>query len=109
MTSYDTSIEQQMSKFFTTLSEKDKRRYAGIEALKLSHGGLTYIAGVLGCSRKLVAKGMKEILKLAANSGYDKRIRKPGGGRKRYDETCPDIDEKFLDVLKLHRWRSYEG
>lgn len=100
MTSYDTSIEQQMRKFFNTLSEKDKRRYAGIEALKLGHGGFTYIAGVLGCSRKLIAKGMKEILKLAANSGYDKRTRNPGGGRKRYDETYPEIDEKFLDVLE---------
>jgi hypothetical protein len=100
MTSYDTSIEQQMRKFFNTLSEKDKRRYAGIEALKLGRGGFIYIAGVLGCSRKLVAKGMKEILKLAANSGYDKRTRNPGSGRKRYDETYPDIDEKFLDVLE---------
>lgn len=31
-----------------------------------------------------------------------RRIRKPGGGRKPYDATYPDIDEKFLKVLKYH-------
>jgi len=33
------------------------------------------------------------------DSGYDKRIRKEGGGRKGYEENVPNIDEKFLDVL----------
>jgi len=31
-----------------------------------------------------------------------RRIRKPGGGRKPYDVTHPDIDQKFLNVLKYH-------
>ena len=30
------------------------------------------------------------------------RIRKPGGGRKPYYETYPDIDEQFLAVLREH-------
>lgn len=37
---YDTSIEQEMKKFYGTLSEKDKRHYAAIEALKLGYGGI---------------------------------------------------------------------
>jgi hypothetical protein len=39
MKRYDPSTEQVMKRFYTTLSEKDRRRYAGIEALKLGHGG----------------------------------------------------------------------
>ena len=31
-----------------------------------------------------------------------RRIRKPGGGRKPYDVTHPDIDAQFLQVLKYH-------
>jgi hypothetical protein len=31
-----------------------------------------------------------------------RRTRKPGGGRKPYNVTHPDIDEKFLNVLKYH-------
>ena len=38
--------------FYQLLSEKDRRLYAATEALKLAHGGITYIAGVLNCDRK---------------------------------------------------------
>jgi len=41
---YDPAIEIKMKRLFTTLSEKDKRRYAGIEATKLGHGGIDYIS-----------------------------------------------------------------
>ena len=96
---YPAEIEAEMKKFYETLSEKDKRRYAAIEALKLGHGGIVYIAGVVGCDRDTVREGIKELQALPENSGYDKRIRRPGGGRKTYEETHPDIAEKFLEVL----------
>jgi len=89
-----------MQKFYNTLSEKDKRRYAAIEAMKLGHGGIAYIAQVLGCSCKTITQGIKDIHALSVDSEYDPRIRQPGAGRKRYDEVHPDIDEKFLDVLQ---------
>lgn len=97
---YPTAIEQNMKKFYQTLSEKDRRRYASVEASKLGHGGKSYIAQVLGCSRQTVAKGLDELNNLPDDASYEPRIRKPGGGRKRYDETYPDIDKKFLDVLR---------
>jgi hypothetical protein len=97
---YEPTIEQSMKDYFETLSEKDKRRYAGVEALKLGRGGTTYIAKLLGIRRKTVRKGMKEVLKLSTQEKQNKRIRKKGGGRKRYDEKHPDLDEKFLAVLK---------
>jgi hypothetical protein len=97
---YEPMIEQSMKDYFESLSEKDRRRYAGVEALKLGRGGITYIANLLGIRRKTVHKGMKEVLKLSAQEKQNKRIRKKGGGRKGYDETHPDLDEKFLAVLK---------
>lgn len=100
MQPYDPSIERGMRRFYATLSEKDKRRYAAIEALKLDHGGIVYIAKVLGCSRKTVSQGIKEVENLPEDRGYEERIREPGGGRKPYDEVFEDIDAKFLDVLK---------
>jgi len=36
-----------MQQFYTTLSEKDRWRYAAIEARKLGNGGVSYIARVL--------------------------------------------------------------
>lgn len=89
-----------MQKFYNTLSEKDKRRYAAIEAMKLGHGGIAYIAQVLGCSCKTISQGIQDLQALPVDSEYDPRIRQPGAGRKRYDEVYLGIDEKFLDVLQ---------
>jgi hypothetical protein len=88
-----------MRKFFNTLSEKDKRRYAAVETNRLGRGGIAYIVKVLGCSRKTVKQGIKELKRLPLDTQYDPHIRQLGAGRKPYDETHPDIDRKFLDVL----------
>ena len=41
---YSIEIEKQMQEVFSRLSEKDKRLYAGVEALKFPYGGISYIA-----------------------------------------------------------------
>ena len=43
----DSRTEQRLRDFAGTLSEKDRRRFAAIEATQRGHGGITYIAGVL--------------------------------------------------------------
>ena len=43
MNSYPAPVEQQMKQFYHSLSEKDRRRYAAIESVKLGWGGITYI------------------------------------------------------------------
>ena len=53
-----------MRSFYNSLNEKDGRRYAGLEALKIGHGGRSYIAEVLGCSRHTVSKGASEVVAL---------------------------------------------
>jgi hypothetical protein len=74
---YDEETEGRMRGFFESLNEKDRRRYAGLEASKLGHGGITYISEVLGCDRKTVSKGIAEILDPPAPDAG--RIRKKGG------------------------------
>lgn len=78
---YEATIEQEMRKFYNSLSEKDKRLYAAVETLKLGHGGISYIAHLLWCSRKTVTQGIKDLESLSsAEREYDARIRQPGGG-----------------------------
>ena len=36
---YSSEIEQRMQQLYQSLSEKDRRRYAAVEALKLGWGG----------------------------------------------------------------------
>ncbi len=61
MQPYDMVIERTMKRFFDSLSEKDRRRYAAVEAAKLGHGGVEYMAQVLGCVPKTIQRGREEL------------------------------------------------
>jgi hypothetical protein len=59
--SYTKDVELKMQRLFATLSEKDRRRYAAIEVLKLPHGGLGYISGLFKIDAKTVREGLAEL------------------------------------------------
>ncbi len=61
MTGYAIDIEKKMQRLFTSLSEKDRRRYAAIESAKLTHGGLDYICKLFGIDPKTVRRGLAEL------------------------------------------------
>ena len=65
--------------FFSLLDEKQRRLYAGLEALKSGRGGDTRIAELLGLDAGTVARGRRELL--AQDVEID-RVRAVGGGRK---------------------------
>jgi hypothetical protein len=74
--------------------------YAGVEALKLPHGGVSYIAQLFGCSRDTVGRGIKELGEAETLTGNSNR--QPGGGRKPLLEKRPAIHDVFLRLLKDH-------
>jgi hypothetical protein len=100
MAAYSPEVEQTMQKYYATLSEKDQRRYAAIEALKLPPAEHSYIAELFGCSLQTVRRGLADLAALPAEPQYEPAVRKPGGGRKGYTTTHPDIDAQFLAVLQ---------
>ena len=69
--------------FFSMLDEKQRRLYAGLEALKTGYGGDTRIAELLGLDPGTVARGRRELL---AQDMDRERVRKAGGGRKRVEK-----------------------
>jgi hypothetical protein len=77
MEAYSAEVESKMKKLFGWLSEKDRRRYAAIEAAKLGHGGVEYVARVLGGDPKTIRQGMKELEELEDPAAG--RVRKKGG------------------------------
>jgi hypothetical protein len=97
---YPIEIEKQMQEMYGRLSEKDKRMYAGVEALKFPYGGIRYVVELFSCSRNTVRLGMSELRK--GETIPRKRDRKTGGGRKQIIEKQPDINDVFLSVLKEH-------
>src|SRR4029453_7546367 len=78
---YSAEIEQKMQRFFGWLSEKDRRRYAAVEAAKLGHGGGEYIARGLGCDPQTIRQGLRDLEE--AEDAATKRIRKKGGDARR--------------------------
>ena len=100
MQPYNSDIEQQMQRYYQSLSEKDRRRYAAIEALKLGYGGISYMVALLGCHAHTVRRGMEELKDDQAMN--DKRTRQPGGGRKRVRDQLKGLDEAFLRVIEDH-------
>ena len=77
---YAADVEQKMKRFFGWLSEKDRRRYAAVEAAKLGHGGIEYIARVLACDPKTIRQGLRD---LEEEEDAARRIRKKGGDARR--------------------------
>ena len=58
---YSAEVERKMQRFFSWLSEKDRRRYAAVEAAKLGHGGIEYIARVLACDPPTMRQGLRDL------------------------------------------------
>jgi len=95
---YSVKVEQQIITFYNLLSEKDKRLYLAIEAVKLPRGGVSYLSALVNCSRTIIHDGLKELKKpefIPVSS-----IRAKGGGRKQAIETIPGINEVFLQVIE---------
>jgi hypothetical protein len=97
MKKYPKEIEEQMSNLYKSLTEKDRRRYAGIEATKLGHGGISYICEIFECDYSGVSRGQKELTTPLDKN--NKRQREEGGGRKSIVRTREGIDEVFLEVI----------
>ncbi len=69
-------VEVKMQRFFARLSEKDRRCYAAIEAVKLNHGGIEYVSELFKIDPKTVRHGMID-LELSEDPASG-RVRKKG-------------------------------
>jgi hypothetical protein len=78
MPSYTAQVERHMKALYDSLSEKDRRRYAAVEAEKLGHGGIQYIADLFGCEPDTIRHGRQDVAELPHDEAGN-RVRKRGG------------------------------
>ena len=78
MVSYPAQVREYMKAFYDSLSEKDRRRYAAVEAVKLGQGGIEYIAALLNCDAKTIRQGRCDVEQLPEDDA-EGRVRKKGG------------------------------
>lgn len=72
--------------FLSTLDERQRRLYAGLESLRLGHGGDSRLAELTGLDVHTIAKGRAELLQRDVQPD---RIRRPGGGRRALEKKRP--------------------
>ena len=78
MNRYPVSVEEHMQVLYRSLSEKDRRRYAAIEAEKVGPGGLSYVSKLFGCDPETVKHGQEDLAQLPQDEAAG-RVRKKGG------------------------------
>ena len=72
--------------FCSMLNERQRRLYAGLESLKLGHGGDAHIASLLGMDPHTVERGRQELI--SGDLSPD-RVRAKGGGRLPQEKKRP--------------------
>jgi hypothetical protein len=101
-----------MLKVLSTLNEAQARWYVAKEALSRGRGGLKAMSELTGMSRPTILKGIRE-LRQQKQLDVTERIRRPGGGRKRLEDSDPRFAralEKLMeentagDPMSLLRW-----
>jgi len=64
--------------FYGLLDEQQRRLYAGLESIRVGHGGDTLLGDFLDLDAHTVARGRQQLLDQTVVAG---RTRRPGAGR----------------------------
>jgi hypothetical protein len=82
------------------LDERTRRLMAASEARALGYGGVSLVRRACGLSRRVIAKGIREIDAGAALAPG--RIRRPGAGRKRITVSDPQLMDTLEALIEPH-------
>ena len=86
------SIRRRFQSLRPEMDERTRRHWAAVEARELGWGGVTAVSDATGLSRTTITSGIRELKEReAGTSAASRRIRRPGGGRKRRTETDPNL------------------
>lgn len=72
--------------FISTLNERQRRLFAGLEALRIGRGGDRLIAEMTGMDVHTVARGRRELQSGKVEEG----VRRPGGGRQALEKKSQE-------------------
>jgi hypothetical protein len=87
-----------MLKVLGALSESQARWYVARETLALGRGGLKAMNELTGMSRPTILKGIRELQQ--HRELPSERIRQPGGGRKRLEESDQGLEAALEQIME---------
>jgi hypothetical protein len=92
----ESQLSAKLAGLLPCLDERARRMVAAAEAMALLRGGVSLVHRCCGMSRATIIKGIRELRQgMTLPEG---RVRRPGGGRKRFAEHHPEF-AKELDRL----------
>jgi hypothetical protein len=108
--------ERRWVKVLSTLNEAQARWFVADKALDLGRGGVSRLSDITGMSRTTITKAMGELRSRGAlMPAAMGRIRREGAGRKRIEESDPEVKKLIVgiveettagDPMSLLRWTS---
>ena len=111
-----TAEERRWVRLLATLNEAQARWFVADKALDLGRGGVSRLSQVTGMSRMTITKAIKELRgRGALRPAAMGRIRRVGAGRKRIEESAPEVTTLITriveettagDPMSLLRWTS---
>jgi hypothetical protein len=91
------AMRDRLTDLLPRLNERDRRVAMATEAKSWGRGGISAVQRATGASRSTIRRGLVELAG-DAPEGSDRRVRAPGGGRKKAEVTDPELVDA-LDKL----------
>ena len=91
-------MENRIKTMLPLLNERQRRIYLASEALSYGRGGISRVSEISGVTPNTIRHGIAEINgkePLEATS----RLRAPGGGRKKLEESMPELNNHILQII----------
>jgi hypothetical protein len=100
-------MEELIKTMLPLMNEKQARLFLAGCANTLGRGGVKTVCAISGFSRTTVIKGKKEL----GNGEHlpQGQVRKPGGGRKKLDETYPALPEWIESIVSAETYGNPEN
>lgn len=91
-------IKSKFGEISFCLNERSRRIWSAVEAKNYGWGGISAVYAITGIDHKTIRAGIKELND--DNKLTGKRIRKPGGGRKKLQDINPNIMKDLESLVE---------
>lgn len=87
----EAAIRRRFELLEENLDERMRRLFAAAEAEALGYGGASVVARATGIARRTINRGLQELRRPSAPRPRPRRVRRPGGGRKKTVDVDPRL------------------
>lgn len=87
----EAAIRRKFELLEENLDERMRRLFAAAEAEALGYGGASVVARATGIARRTINRGLKELRRPSTPRPRTRRVRRPGGGRKKTVDVDPRL------------------